>query len=63
MAELLKDLEASDFDLKFTGFDPPEIDQLFSKVHDKDVQEDDEFDLSKALEEASFVKRGDIWDH
>ncbi len=61
LADLLKDLEASDFDLKFTGFDPPEIDQLFSKVHDKDVQEDDEFDLSKALEEASFVKRGDIW--
>lgn len=61
LADLLKDLEDSDFDLKFTGFEPPEIDQLFSKVHDKDVTEDDSFDLTKALEAASFVERGDIW--
>jgi len=61
LADLLKDLEGLDYDLKFTGFDPPEIDELFTKLHDKDVKEDDGFDLSKALEEASFVNRGDVW--
>lgn len=61
LADLLKDLEDLDYDLKFTGFDPPEIDELFTKLHDKDVKEDDGFDLSKALEEASFVNRGDVW--
>lgn len=60
LAELIQDLQSLDYDLTFTGFDPPEIDQLFSDVHDKKVDEDD-FDLTKALEEATFVKRGDIW--
>lgn len=61
LADLIKDLQSADFDISFTGFEPPEIDQLFSDVHDKDVQEDDKFDLTKALEEAAFAKRGDIW--
>lgn len=61
LADLLKDLASSDYDLEFTGFEPPEIDELFTKLHDKDVKEDDAFDLSKALEEASFAKRGDVW--
>jgi hypothetical protein len=60
LADLIKDLQSLDYDIGFTGFEPPEIDQLFNEVHDKDVKEDD-FDLTKALEEAAFVKRGDIW--
>ena len=35
LAELLKDIEAADFDLGKTGFDPSEIDQLFNQVHSK----------------------------
>ncbi|MHC1731989.1 MAG: site-specific DNA-methyltransferase [Bacteroidales bacterium] len=60
LADLIKDLQSLDYDLGFTGFEPPEIDQLFNDVHDKEIKEDD-FDLSKALEEAAFVKRGDVW--
>ena len=32
LADLLKDIQDSDFDLGFTGFDPPEIETLFNKV-------------------------------
>ena len=60
LADLLKDIQESNFDLGFTGFEPPEIDELFSKVHDKDV-EDDDFDEDKALEEEPFAEYGDIW--
>ena len=41
LADLLKDIQDSNFDLGFTGFDPPEIETLFNKVHTKDVAEDD----------------------
>ena len=41
LADLIQDLQDSDFDVGFTGFEPPEIEQLFSKVHDKKVKEDD----------------------
>ena len=37
-----------DFDLGKTGFDPPEIETLFNKVHSKDVKEDD-FDVEEEL--------------
>lgn len=60
LAELLSDLQQSGYDLGATGFDTAEIDDLFSKVHDKDVQED-EFDVTAALEEAAFVQPGDVW--
>lgn len=52
----LKDL---DFDLELTGFDEKEIEKLFA-AGGADVQDDD-FDLSAALEEAAFVLPGDIW--
>ena len=60
LAELIKDLQDSDFDVSLTGFDPPEIDELFNNVHDKDIKED-EFDVEKALDEPAISKQGDIW--
>jgi DNA modification methylase len=60
LADLIKDLEAQDFDVTLTGFDAAEIEDLFSMVHDKDATDDD-YDVNKALEEAAFVKPGDIW--
>ncbi|KOA21160.1 DNA adenine methyltransferase YhdJ [Clostridium homopropionicum DSM 5847] len=62
LAELLEDLDKSMFDVSLTGFDAAEIDDLFSKVHDKDVKEDD-FDTDKVLEEIKnpISKAGDIW--
>jgi len=59
LTDLLKDLEASDFDLGLTGFDVPEIESLFNTA-DKKVS-DDNYDLSAALEKAAFVERGDVW--
>ena len=44
LADLIKDLEDSDFDVGITGFEPPEIEQLFNSVHDKKITEDD-FDV------------------
>jgi len=60
LADLIKDLQSLDYDVSFTGFDPPEIDELFNEVHSKETKED-EFDVDKALEENAFVKEGDIW--
>ena len=60
LAELLEDLQNSDFDLGKTGFEPPEIDQLFNQVHDKEVKEDD-FDVEEELKQPAFSKLGDLW--
>lgn len=60
LADLIADLKDMDFNIDLTGFEAPEIDMLFSKVHDKNVEEDD-FDTEEALEEEPFVKPGDIW--
>jgi len=46
LADLLKDIQNSNFDLGKTGFEPPEIEQLFNKVHDKEVKEDN-FDVTR----------------
>lgn len=60
LAELLEDIQSSDFDLGKTGFDPPEIEQLFNQVHDKDIKEDD-FDVEEELKQPTFSKLGDLW--
>ena len=53
-------LQGMDFDVGLTGFNDDEIADLFTG-DDKSEAEDDDFDLSAALEKASFVQRGDIW--
>ena len=60
LAGLLVDLQNADFNLDLTGFEAPEIEQLFSKVHDKEVEEDD-FDVEAELQKPCFSKPGDIW--
>lgn len=60
LADLLKDIEDSNFDLGKTGFDPPEIETLFNKVHSKEVKEDD-FDVESELKQPCFSKEGDLW--
>ena len=61
--ELLKleieSLQAEDFDVSFTGFDEKELADLFK---DKETEvKDDDYDLTVALEKASFVEKGDVW--
>ncbi len=56
----IETLQGADFDVSLTGFDEKELSDLFMGSGDSDV-EDDGFDLTAALEKASFVERGDIW--
>ena len=60
LAKLLEDIGNSNFDLGKTGFEPPEIGQLFNKVHDKQVKEDN-FDIDAELKQPVFSKLGDMW--
>ena len=61
LAELLLDLKTvDDFDVEFTGFDLPEVDQLLSNIYDKDVK-DDNFNVEAELLLPVFSKEGDLW--
>lgn len=60
LADLIKDLQDSDFDVALTGFEPPEIEQLFNSVHDKKIIEDD-FDIEEELKNPAISKQGDLW--
>ena len=55
----IESLQAENFDVGLTGFDDKEIADLF-KTENEQV-EDDDFDLSAALEKAAFVEEGDVW--
>lgn len=52
-------LQGADFDVGLTGFDDKEIADLFKT--DSGKVEDDDFDLTAALEKASFVEEDDVW--
>ncbi|EHJ56613.1 hypothetical protein HMPREF9318_01544 [Streptococcus urinalis FB127-CNA-2] len=60
LADLLLDLQESDFNLDLTGFEPPEIDDILSNVHDKDLSEDD-FDMEEELKKPTVARHGDLW--
>lgn len=60
LADLLLDLQESDFNLDLTGFEPPEIDNILSNVHDKELSED-EFDVEEELKKPTVSRHGDIW--
>ena len=53
----LSELQGADFDVSMLGFDDKEL----AKLLGESAAEDDKFDLTIALEEASFVERGDVW--
>lgn len=60
LADLIVDLQNVDFNVDLTGFEPPEVEQLMSKIHNKDIK-DDGFDIEAELEKPVFSKIGDIW--
>lgn len=60
LTDLLRDLSVNDFDVSLTGFDEDEISDLFSDADAKEGK-DDNYDVNKALEEATFVNQGDLW--
>ena len=60
LADLIKDLQSLDYDVSMTGFEPPEIDELFNDVHSKETKEDD-FDVDAELQNPTITKPGDVW--
>ena len=60
LAVEIEALQEQAFDLSLTGFDPDELAGYFSNDTEADAQDDD-FDLTAALEKASFVEPGDLW--
>ena len=60
LADLLVDLQSADFNTDLTGFEPAEIDQLFSKVHNKKITED-YFDVGAELKKPTIAQAGDLW--
>ena len=57
---LISDLEATDFDVSLTGFDPDELDDLFKDDLKEEIHDDD-FDMDEVLGEPTITQQGDIW--
>lgn len=60
LALVIADLDAADFDAELTGFDEDEIQAMIGTLDDTDAHDDD-LDLDAALQQASFVEPGDVW--
>lgn len=60
LADLMMDLESLDYDLALTGFDLPELDELFNDNLQEGVQDDD-FDVDEELKQPTFTQAGDVW--
>lgn len=65
LAELMADLDASAFDVSFTGFDAEEIDALMNKFYSAEATEDD-FDQGQAAADieaagGATTRPGDLW--
>ena len=60
-AEILMDIKNSgDIELEMAAFTEDALEALLAES-EKDTVKDDDFDLTAALENAAFVKRGDVW--
>ena len=59
LADRLSDLQLAGYAVGATCFDAAEIDDLFSKVHDKDVKDDDTKLDTETI--TPFVRSGDLW--
>ncbi len=60
LTALLADITAGGADVYSTGFDDQELSSMFADLS-KASAHDDDFNLTAALEKASFVRRGDVW--
>ncbi len=60
LAQLITDLNASDFDVSLTGFDPGELDDLFKDSLKDNIKEDD-FDVDSELKKPAISHLGDVW--
>ena len=55
----IESLQEQDFDLFLTGFDDDELEDLLAE--DEEETRDDNYNITSALEKASFVEPGDVW--
>lgn len=62
LALLIADLQGTDFDVSLTGFEPAELEALFREDTKKGVHDDD-FDVEAELQQPTFSKAGDLWQH
>jgi DNA modification methylase len=60
LAALLQDMQAHNYNMELTGFEPPEMEALFNKVGDNNGHQDD-FDTEVELQKPCFSRTGDIW--
>ncbi|WP_313291954.1 site-specific DNA-methyltransferase [Faecalispora jeddahensis] len=60
LALLITDLNAADFDVSLTGFDPEELDDLFKDSLKDNIKEDD-FDVDSELKKPAVSRLGDVW--
>lgn len=65
LAEVMADLDTSDFDVSLTGFDAEEIDALMNKFYSADAEED-HFDRDKAVADieaagGAITQPGNLW--
>jgi Predicted transcriptional regulators len=64
LAELLSDLDGSEFDVTMTGFDAAEVDEMLNAFYSKEAVQDD-FDVEeehkKITEKGTITQPGDIW--
>lgn len=60
LADLMADLDSLDYDLALTGFDLPELDELF-KDHLEEGIQDDDFDVNEELQKPTVTQAGDVW--
>lgn len=58
LALLITDLQAADFDVSLTGFDPDEIDDLLGG---NDEAKEDDFDVQAELDKPAFSMPDDLW--
>lgn len=60
LALLITDLNAADFDVSLTGFDPGELDDLFKDTMKEKIKEDD-FNVDSELSKPAVSRLGDVW--
>ena len=60
LALLIADLQASDFDVSLTGFEPVELDAMFKDAQ-RGAVADDDFDVEAELQKPAVTKQGDLW--
>jgi len=61
LQDLLKGLADEGTDVTLTGFDIPEVEELFRSMMDGDGAQEDDFDVDAELQKPAATQKGDLW--